>query len=47
MTTPEFDQDWEQLWSKTLREHGEKVARHVATWPLSESDPARPAVPAD
>jgi hypothetical protein len=35
MTKPEFDQDfWEQLWSKTLREHGEKVARHVATWRL-------------
>ena len=32
MTKPEFDQDfWEQLWSKALREHGEKVARHVAT----------------
>ena len=28
MTTPTFDQDfWEQLWSKTLREHGDKVAR--------------------
>jgi SAM-dependent methyltransferase len=28
MTKPKFDQDyWEQLWSKTLREHGEKVAR--------------------
>ena len=35
MTKPEFDQDfWEQLWSKALREHGEKVARHVATWRL-------------
>jgi 2-polyprenyl-3-methyl-5-hydroxy-6-metoxy-1,4-benzoquinol methylase len=28
MTRPTFDQDfWEQLWSKTLREHGDKVAR--------------------
>jgi SAM-dependent methyltransferase len=28
MSTPRFDQDfWEQLWSKTLREHGDKVAR--------------------
>jgi 2-polyprenyl-3-methyl-5-hydroxy-6-metoxy-1,4-benzoquinol methylase len=28
MTTPKFDQDfWQQLWSKTLREHGDKVAR--------------------
>jgi 2-polyprenyl-3-methyl-5-hydroxy-6-metoxy-1,4-benzoquinol methylase len=28
MTKPTFDQDfWEQLWSKTLREHGDKVAR--------------------
>jgi len=28
MTKPKFDQDfWEQLWSKTLREHGDKLAR--------------------
>jgi 2-polyprenyl-3-methyl-5-hydroxy-6-metoxy-1,4-benzoquinol methylase len=28
MTKPKFDQDfWEQLWSKTVREHGEKLAR--------------------
>ncbi|HSG38933.1 MAG TPA: class I SAM-dependent methyltransferase [Thermoanaerobaculia bacterium] len=28
MTKPRFDQDfWEQLWSKTLREHADKVAR--------------------
>lgn len=28
MSKPRFDQDfWEQLWSKTLREQGEKVAR--------------------
>lgn len=28
MTKPSFDQDfWEQLWSKTLREHADKVAR--------------------
>jgi len=28
MTDAKFDQDfWEQLWSKTLREHGDKVAR--------------------
>ena len=28
MTKPTFDQDfWEQLWSKTLREHADKVAR--------------------
>ena len=28
MTTPKFDQDfWEQLWSKTLRDQSEKVAR--------------------
>ena len=28
MTMPKFDQEfWEQLWSKTLREQGEKVAR--------------------
>jgi 2-polyprenyl-3-methyl-5-hydroxy-6-metoxy-1,4-benzoquinol methylase len=28
MTKPEFDQDfWEQLWSKTVREQGEKLAR--------------------
>ena len=28
MTTPKIDQDfWEQLWSKTLREHGDKLAR--------------------
>lgn len=28
MTTPSFDQDfWEQLWSKTLRDHPDKVAR--------------------
>ncbi|HYP98398.1 MAG TPA: class I SAM-dependent methyltransferase [Polyangiaceae bacterium] len=28
MTTPKFDQDfWEQLWSKTLREQADKVAR--------------------
>jgi 2-polyprenyl-3-methyl-5-hydroxy-6-metoxy-1,4-benzoquinol methylase len=28
MTKPKFDQDfWEQLWSKTLREQGEKLAR--------------------
>jgi SAM-dependent methyltransferase len=28
VTEPTFDQDfWEQLWSKTLREHGDKVAR--------------------
>lgn len=28
MTTPKFDQEfWEQLWSKTLREHADKVAR--------------------
>src|SRR5262250_3175307 len=27
MTTPRFDQSfWEQLWSKTLREHGDMVA---------------------
>jgi hypothetical protein len=27
MTTTKFDQNfWEQLWSKTLREHGDKVA---------------------
>ncbi len=27
MTKPTFDQDfWEQLWSKTLREHGDKIA---------------------
>jgi 2-polyprenyl-3-methyl-5-hydroxy-6-metoxy-1,4-benzoquinol methylase len=27
MTKPKFDRDfWEQLWSKTLREHGEKVS---------------------
>jgi 2-polyprenyl-3-methyl-5-hydroxy-6-metoxy-1,4-benzoquinol methylase len=27
MSTPRFDRDfWEQLWSKTLREHGDKVA---------------------
>lgn len=27
MSTPKFDQGfWEQLWSKTLREHGDKVA---------------------
>lgn len=27
MTEPKFDQDfWEQLWAKTLREHGDKVA---------------------
>jgi 2-polyprenyl-3-methyl-5-hydroxy-6-metoxy-1,4-benzoquinol methylase len=27
MTQPKFDQDfWEQLWSKTLREHADKVA---------------------
>lgn len=28
MTTPKFDQDfWERLWSKTLHEHADKVAR--------------------
>jgi SAM-dependent methyltransferase len=28
MTTPRFDREfWEQLWSKTLREHADKVAR--------------------
>jgi len=28
MTKPKFDQDfWEQLWSKTLREHADKLAR--------------------
>jgi 2-polyprenyl-3-methyl-5-hydroxy-6-metoxy-1,4-benzoquinol methylase len=28
MTKPTFDREhWEQLWSKTLREHGDKVAR--------------------
>jgi 2-polyprenyl-3-methyl-5-hydroxy-6-metoxy-1,4-benzoquinol methylase len=28
MTKPKFDQDfWEQLWSKTVREQGEKLAR--------------------
>lgn len=28
MTTPKFDQDfWEQLWSRTLREQADKVAR--------------------
>ena len=28
MTKPRFDQDfWEQLWSKTLRDHADKVAR--------------------
>jgi len=28
MTKPKYDQDfWEQLWSKTLREHGEKVGQ--------------------
>jgi 2-polyprenyl-3-methyl-5-hydroxy-6-metoxy-1,4-benzoquinol methylase len=28
---PQFDQDfWEQLWSKTLREHADKVARRPA-----------------
>lgn len=28
MTTPKYDQEfWEQLWSKTLREHGDKVAK--------------------
>ena len=28
MTNPKFDQDfWEQLWSKTLRDQPEKVAR--------------------
>jgi 2-polyprenyl-3-methyl-5-hydroxy-6-metoxy-1,4-benzoquinol methylase len=27
MTTPQFDQDfWQQLWTKTLREHADKVA---------------------
>ncbi len=30
MTKPKFDQDfWEQLWSKTLREHGDKLARRT------------------
>lgn len=29
MTTPKFDQDfWEQLWTKTLREHGDKIGTH-------------------
>src|SRR5688572_14796494 len=28
MSKPKFDQEfWEQLWAKTLREHGDKVAR--------------------
>ena len=28
MIKPKFDQDfWEQLWSKTLREHADKLAR--------------------
>lgn len=28
MTKPKFDQDyWEQLWAKTLRDHGDKIAR--------------------
>ena len=28
MSPPKYDQDyWQQLWAKTLREHGEKVAR--------------------
>ena len=28
MTKPKFDQDfWEQLWSKTLLEHADKIAR--------------------
>jgi 2-polyprenyl-3-methyl-5-hydroxy-6-metoxy-1,4-benzoquinol methylase len=29
VTTPKFDQDfWEQLWAKTLREHGDRIATH-------------------
>lgn len=28
MTSPKFDQEfWQQLWSKTLREHGDKIAK--------------------
>jgi hypothetical protein len=39
MTTPTFDQDfWEQLWSRTLREHGDKVARRPPnTHPMAEA----------
>jgi hypothetical protein len=32
MTKPKFDPDfWEQLWSKTLREHASKLARRHQT----------------
>ena len=35
MTGPRFDQDfWEQLWSKTLREQADKVARRPLNAPL-------------
>ena len=39
MTRPTFDQDfWEQLWARTLREHGDKVARRPPNgWLLAEA----------
>jgi hypothetical protein len=34
MTKPKFDQDfWEQLWSKTLREHAGRLAHRIAPVP--------------
>lgn len=44
MTSPTYDQDfWEQLWSRTLREHGEKVAhRPPNAWLVAEASRLRP-----
>lgn len=46
MTKPTYDRDfWEELWSKTLREHGDKVARRApsayVTTTFAELQPAR------
>jgi 2-polyprenyl-3-methyl-5-hydroxy-6-metoxy-1,4-benzoquinol methylase len=46
MAKPTYDRDfWEELWSKTLREHGDKVARRApsayVTTTFAELQPAR------
>lgn len=46
MTKPTYDRDfWEELWAKTLREHGDKVARRApsayVTTTFAELRPAR------
>ena len=44
MTKPKFDQDfWEQLWTKTLREQGDKVARRPPNAQLTAAAAGLPA----